>query len=209
LADRHELPPERLARWLDRWAAAHGPLARTTGDAESVTFTGADGATVECRPVIGGLPAGVDVAGLLAHVARDRVVGVLLVRLGAHAAGVFEGDALVASKVDRRLVHGRNRAGGQSQRRFERRRAGQARRSLQAAADVAGRLLLPHAAQLDAVVGGGDRGAVAEVLADRRLAPLAALAVEQIVDVPEPRLEVLQAMPARFRATVVIAREPG
>jgi len=73
----------------------------------------------------------------------------------------------------------------------------------------AARLLLPQADQLEAVVGGGDRGAVTEVLADRRLAPLAALAVEPVVDVPEPRLDVLRSMSARLRSTVVIAREPG
>jgi peptide subunit release factor 1 (eRF1) len=106
-------------------------------------------------------------------------------------------------------VHGRNRAGGQSQRRFERRREGQARQSLQAAAALAARILLPHAERLDAMVGGGDRAAVTEVLADPRLRPLAALAVPAVVDVPEPRLEVLRSMPGRFRATVVIARKPG
>jgi Actinobacteria/chloroflexi VLRF1 release factor len=208
LADRYELPPERLARWLDRWTAAHPP-ASATATPEALTLHAGDGASVECRPVIGGLPAGAGIAELLDHVRRERRVGVLLVRLGAHACGIFEGEALVASKVDRRLVHGRHRAGGQSQRRFERRRAGQARQSLQAAADLAARLLLPEAGRLDAVVGGGDRGAIAEVLADRRLAPLAALAVATVVDVPEPRHDVLEAMPARFRSTVVIARKPG
>ena len=210
---RYELPPERLGRWLGRWAAAHPGPHRSAFTAAEARFSAADGASLLARPVIGGLPEG-ELDGfadgpLLAHVRAERTVGVLLVRLGAHAAGVFEGDRLVASKVDRRLVHGRNRAGGQSQRRFERRRAGQARGSLQAAAEVAVRVLLPHAARLDAVVGGGDRGAVADVLADRRLAPLAALRVERTVEVPEPRLEVLEAMPARFRSTLLIAREGG
>jgi Actinobacteria/chloroflexi VLRF1 release factor len=211
--ERYELPPERLASWLDRWAGAHDPVARTSTTADAVTFEAADGAAVECRPVIAGLPErdapGFHAGPLLEHVARPRVVGVLLVRLGAHAVGVFEGERLVASKVDRRLVHGRNRAGGQSQRRFERRREGQARQSLQAAAALAARILLPHAERLDAMVGGGDRAAVTEVLADPRLRPLAALAVPAVVDVPEPRLEVLRSMPGRFRATVVIARKPG
>ena len=30
--ERYELPPERLGRWLDRWAEAHGGLAATTVD---------------------------------------------------------------------------------------------------------------------------------------------------------------------------------
>jgi hypothetical protein len=211
--ERYELPPQRLARWLDRWADTHAPVARSATTADRAVFEARDGAAVACLPVIPALPetsaAGYDPGVLLEHVQRDRVVGVLLVRLGAHAVGVFEGDRLVVSKVDHRLVHGRNRAGGQSQRRFERRRAGQARRSLQAAADVAARLLVPHAERLDAMVGGGDRGAVAEVLGDARLGALAAKAVPAVLDVPQPRLDVLESMPDRFRATVVIPREPG
>jgi len=203
LPDRWEVPAARLGRWLDRWAAAH-PDATASATPDALTLTAPDGAAVECRPVIPGLPDGAAVPELLAHVTRERRVGVLLVRLGAHACGVFEGDRLVTHKVDRRLVHGRNRAGGQSQRRFERRRAGQARQSLQAAADLAARMLA--AERLDALVTGGDRGAVAEVLADRRLAGLAALAVPHTVDVPEPRLEVLESMRDRISATLISAR---
>ena len=78
---------------------------------------------------------------LLAHVRKERVVGVLLVRLGGHAAGVFAGRRLVAAKVGSRPVHGRRRAGGSSSGRFARRREGQARVALEAAAAVAARVL--------------------------------------------------------------------
>ena len=140
--------------------------------------------------------------------ARDRVVGVLLVRLGGHAAGVFSGRRLVASKVGSRNVHGRHRAGGSSQRRFERRRAGQARVALEAAADVAARVLLPHLSDLDAVVLGGDSRALAEVLEDRRLRPLTRLAQGRVLDVPDPRLAVLRRTPDAFRATVIRLPSP-
>jgi peptide subunit release factor 1 (eRF1) len=125
------------------------------------------------------------------------------VRLGGHAAGVFSGTRLVASKVGRRQVHGRHRAGGSSSGRFARRRENQARAALGAAADVAAAVLLPHVRDLDAVVLGGDRRALAGVLEDRRLAPLRRLAIERVLDVPDPRLDVLKAMPDRFRAAVV------
>ena len=56
---------------------------------------------------------------ILAH---DRAVGVVLLRLGAFAVGVLKADRVVASKTGKRYVRGRHRAGGQSQRRFERNR---------------------------------------------------------------------------------------
>ena len=208
--ERYELPPERLERWLERWAELHGGVLHTRVGAERVTLEAADGALLHCDPPFPPLaPAGAGVhdglhaAALLDHVRRERVVAVLLVRLGGHAAGVFSGRRLVDSKVGTRNVHGRNKAGGQSQRRFERRREGQARIALEAAADVAARVLLPHRSDLDALVLGGDRRAVMEVLADPRLRPLARLAVEGVLDVPDPRLAVLKRTPERFLATVL------
>jgi peptide subunit release factor 1 (eRF1) len=130
------------------------------------------------------------------------MVGVLLVRLGGHAAGVFEGQRLVDSKVGSRLVHGRHRKGGSSSGRFARRREGQARAALQQAAHVAARVLLDR--PLDALVLGGDRRALDTVLADPRLAPLRPLQSDRVLDVPDPRLAVLRAMPERFTATVVV-----
>jgi hypothetical protein len=202
-----EVPPERLGAWLDRWSEQHRAI-RTETRPGRVTFTGADGAIVVAEPPFGPLEPQPIVEGfapepLLAHVTRDRVVGVLLVRLGGYAAGVFAGKRLVDSKVGSRLVHGRNRAGGQSQRRFERRREGQARQSHDAAADSATNVLLAHFDDLDAVVLGGDRFALAAVLDDPRLRKLAPLTSERVLDVAEPRLAVLRATPDRFRATIL------
>jgi peptide subunit release factor 1 (eRF1) len=204
--ERYDLPPERLGRWLERWAEQNAPVDRTELASGRVTFHGAT--VVECEPPfpplsVTGRRAGFEPGPLLEHAARDRVVGVLLVRLGGHAAGVFSGRRLVDSKVGTRNVHGRHRAGGSSQRRFERRRGEQARVALEAAADVAARILLPHARDLEAVVLGGDRRALGEVLEDPRLRPLARLAVDRVLDVPDPRLKVLQATPDAFRATVI------
>jgi hypothetical protein len=171
---------------------------------DAVVLTAADGATAECEvpfPPLSG--------PLVAHVLVPRRVGVLLVRLGGYAAGVFEGRELVESKVGSRQVHGRSAAGGQSQQRFARRREGQARVALAAAADNAARILMPHAPRLDAVVVGGDRSAVDEVLSDRRLAPLLTLVTGRLLDVPDPRLKVLQATPDLFRAVRIRLVEPA
>jgi len=200
--ERYELPPARLARWLERWVAEHGPVAAARVEGDAVVLVAADGASVSCEPPFG-VPEAASAEALLAWVERPRVVGVLLVRLGGYAAGVFEGARLVDSKVGSRLVHGRHRAGGSSQRRFARRRDEQARAALGAAADVAARILLPWAGRLDAVVLGGDRRGVETVIADPRLEPLRALVAPRVLDVPDPRLAVLREMPERFLATIV------
>lgn len=216
-----EVPPERLNRWFAGFAERHGTdrteVASPVGDAgqpDVLTVRGADGALAECHspfPPVPGLVAGpgLQVAALVAHACADRRVGVLLVRLGGYAAGVFAGTKLVAAKVDTRLVHGRNKAGGWSQQRFARRREGQARQLAAAAAAVAGRILLPERSTLDALVLGGDRAAVDAVLAEPALAPLAALAVDRFLTVPDPRLAILEATPATFRAVRIRIVEPA
>jgi hypothetical protein len=183
------VPPARLEKWLAGFGERHGAVV-TANAAEQVVLTAADGAvaTIEVPfpPLLG---------ELVPHVLQDRTVGVLLVRLGGYAAGVFVGSALVSSKVGSRQVHGRSAAGGWSQQRFARRREGQASVALQSAADVAVRILL--AQPLEAVVVGGERTSVDVVLADRRLAALLPLVTGRLVDVPDPRLTVLQKAPFR------------
>jgi peptide subunit release factor 1 (eRF1) len=210
----YEVPPERLGRWLERWADEHGGAVRTETRPGRVTVFGADGSSVAAEPPFPPLPGravgeapGLVIAPLLEHVARDRVVGVLLVRLGGYAAGVFSGTRLVDSKVGSRLVHGRNRKGGSSSGRFARRRENQARDARSDAADVAARILLAHVDDLEHVVLGGDRRALATVLEDPRLRRLQRLTVERVLDVPDPRLSVLRGMPERFRATVLRVSE--
>ena len=217
-----EVTPDRLPAWLASFAQRHGGTAgepEVSPAAGVVTFRAADGAVAECHVPFPPLPPDLTpgtgpaehLAELLAaHALADRMVGVLLVRLGGYAAGVFAGpdQHLVASKVGSRLVHGRSAAGGQSQRRFARRREKQASEALLAAADTAAAVLGPYAGRLDAMVLGGDKRAVAGLEGDVRLRPFLALAADRFLTVPDPRLAVLRGTPRLYRAVRIRLTEP-
>jgi Actinobacteria/chloroflexi VLRF1 release factor len=202
-----EVAPARLEHWLEDFDRRHSVL-RTRYSPAAARFEAADGAVAECDPPFPPMAEAPDANGLeagplLAHARRARRVGVILARLGGHAVGVFDGDLLVASKVGSRPVHGRHAAGGWSQQRFARRREGQARRAAAAAAADAARVLLPELGALDAVVLGGDRGAVDALRPDRRLSPVFEAATDRFLAVPDPRLAVLRRTPALFTAVRV------
>jgi hypothetical protein len=216
-----EVAPGRFPGWVAGFARQHseGVPVRVTAEAggSSVTFTGADGAVAECHPPFPPLPiapadagawadagiwadAGAWADAVAAHALAPRTVGVLLVRLGGYAAGVFAGSppALIASKTGSRPVHGRSAAGGWSQHRFARRREKQASQALQTAADAAAGIFA--GAALDAVVLGGDKRTAAALREDPRLVPYLDLAAGRFLTVPDPRLAVLRDSPRLFLA---------
>ena len=149
-----DVAPARFPGWIASFAERHGGAAPGTAltvapSGENVIYTAPDGAVAECHPPFPPVPfrpgdaAAADPAAwaeaIAAHAATPRAVGVLLVRLGGYAAGVFTGSPpeLAESKAGARQVHGRSAAGGWSQHRFARRREKQAAEALQAAADAA------------------------------------------------------------------------
>ncbi|MFD2763048.1 acVLRF1 family peptidyl-tRNA hydrolase [Micromonospora eburnea] len=201
-----EVDPARVARWVEGFADRHGPPA-TTAEGYALLLAAPDGATAELHAPPGA-PASADVPGFVAAAGAPRRLGLLLVRKGGVAVGMADGVDLAFSKVDTRYVQGRTAAGGWSQQRFARRRDNQAKAVLGEATELAVRLLLPEAATLAALVCGGDRRAVDGVLADRRLAPLAALRADRLLDVPEPRHAVLVAAVAAARAVRILVRDP-
>jgi Actinobacteria/chloroflexi VLRF1 release factor len=213
-----DVPPERLVSWVATFASRHGAGSVSRDEAGmSVTFTAADGAAAECHPPFpplrwaGTADDGGPVAAaeaIVAHAVTDRTVGVLLVRLGGYAVGVFEGSPpqLVSSKTGSRPVHGRSAAGGWSQHRFARRRENQAATALRAAADAAAGIFGP--CRLDALVLGGDKRSVAGLRGDTRLAPYLGLATDRFLTVPDPRLAVLKEMPRAFLAIRIRLTEP-
>jgi len=223
--------PERFPGWITSFGDRHGLVGVRPGSAAgaaeagpaagepaAAVFTAADGAVARCHapfppvPGLGATPdAGEAARVIAAHAAADRTVGVLLVRLGGYAAGVFAGapPRLAASKVGSRLVHGRSAAGGQSQQRFARRREKQAAEALAAAADTAAAVFGRYGRPLDALVLGGDRRAMAGLRDDPRLRRYFGVAVERFLTVPDPRLAVLRETPRMFRAIRIQLTEPA
>jgi hypothetical protein len=130
--------------------------------------------------------------------------------MGGYVAGVLDGERIVASKVGTRFVKGRHKKGGSSSNRFRRRREEQERELVDAAAEEAARVLGPWRERVEAAALGGDRSAVARVLASRAdLAWIEPLALERFFDVPEPRLRVLEALPYQLYAARVVEEPRG
>ncbi len=217
-----EVPPERLVSWIAAFGRRHDGIGLVADGAGGgfLTFTAADGAIAECHPPFPpmrtGGESGVDGAtgaagAIVAHAVANRTVGVLLVRLGGYAAGVFAGSPpqLVSSKTGNRPVHGRSAAGGWSQHRFARRRENQATTALRAAADAAAGIFGPYGADgLDAVVLGGDKRSAAGLRGDARLVPYLDRAVDRFLTVPDPRLAVLRDIPRDYLAIRIRLTEP-
>jgi Actinobacteria/chloroflexi VLRF1 release factor len=200
--------PERLGRWLDGVAERHGAFTEVRLEDGVVHVACSDSTTVTLRAPFDWTPGPALLTSLTTAAREPRRAAVLLVRRGRWAVGVFHGADLVASKVDARQVQGRTAAGGWSQQRFARRRGNQTDAVVEHAVETAVRVLLPHAGEVVALFTGGDRGLVDEVLADRRLGPLAAVRREPHLDVGDPTKAVLLQTPQQFRAVDVHIVEP-
>ncbi|MCH8346870.1 MAG: hypothetical protein IIC87_08105, partial [Chloroflexi bacterium] len=128
--------------------------------------------------------------------AQDPLIGVLLLRLGRYAVGVYRGSSLVASKTGTRYVKGRHHAGGTSQTRFVRVREKQVALLFKAACGVLEQRFAPYAGSLEHVFLGGER---LTLQAFRHACPslesLAPRLRRRILNVGEPSLKALEALP--------------
>ncbi len=189
-ATRVLVPRERVVRWFDNFETRHG-TAELSVSSGGLTAVAVDGASAVARlPFATPYDGPPDPEAFASAAEPPRHWGVLLVRKGGFAIARLAAGSIVDSKVGRRHVQGRSKAGGQSQQRFARRRDNQAREAYEAAAEHTHRLLTPY--RLTALVCGGDRSAVDAVLADSRLAALAEMRVEPWLAVPDPRRAVLE-----------------
>lgn len=201
-----EVPFDRVPGWVERYDRRH-PGTTWTADASEVTAQSPDGTTAVLDVPFTPLDER-SLPGLYGHLRRDWRIGVVLVRRGGFAVAYVRGSNVAQSKVGRRHVQGRTKAGGQSQQRFARRRENQARAAFDAAADHVRRVLGPHAAQLDMLATGGDRQAISAVLDRRELHRLAVLPRQWLGGLPDPRRDVLNTAVDRVRSVTVHITDP-
>jgi hypothetical protein len=199
------VPRERVVRWFDNFSERHGETSFSVRDG-ALAAVAADGSDAVARLPFGASYDGpADPLALTAAVTTPRRWGVLLVRKGGFAVAAVVDGRVADSTTGQRHVQGRTKAGGQSQQRFARRRDNQARQAYEAAADHAARILTGSFA---ALVCGGDRAAVEQVLEDPRLRRLAALRVDPWLAVPDPRRAVLDQAVIDGRSVAVTVTEP-
>jgi len=145
-----------------------------------------------------------DASYLRALLDKKYLLGVVLLRLGGYSVGVFEGDRLLTSKTGTRFVKGRHRAGGQSQRRFERRREEQARELFDKACLVVAAKFADYEKRLDYVFLGGDRLTLRSFLKRcEYLQGLGGKTLGRVLSVAKPRYEALRNAPSQIWKTRV------
>lgn len=194
-----EIDPARLDRWISGFADRHGATTEAVEPGPGVVrrLVAPDGAVAQVLPWAEGAPD------------LPTRLGLLLVRRGGYAVGRAEGGRLVDHYCGTRYVQSRTAKGGWSQQRFARRRGNQADALVARAVEQArDRLLSPTGPRVTAMVLGGDKALVRQLLEDADLAPLARLPRRTFHDLPDPRLTVLQEALRRGRATRIKLTQP-
>ena len=194
--------------WVNGFADRHGAVTWSSPESSvALSLSAADGAIAVLEPfapVAPTLPAVVDELAQWAK-APTRLA-LILVRRGGYAVGLGQGARLIAHKVGTRYVQSRTAAGGWSQQRFARRRRNQADALVGSVIEHTMRILL--ASPSDALVVGGDKALIRDVLVDVRLAGLAGLPRRELFDCPDPKLAVLEQALRRGRAVRINLTEP-
>lgn len=136
--------------------------------------------------------------------AKECIIGLVLVHLGTYAVGVCKHDVLISSKVGTGLVHGRTRKGGSSSQRFQRRRENQAREFLERVCGHAREHLQPYERTLDYLIYGGPHQTVLQLQKECPVLNKFEDRTLQIIDIPALRQKVLEAAVTRIWSSRII-----
>ena len=88
---------------------------------------------------------------------KNLQLGIILLRLGQYAVGIINGSDLIAAKSGSRYVKNRHRAGGSSQRRFERSRERLIKELFDKTCQVTSEVMGPFYNKIDYLLMGGDK----------------------------------------------------
>lgn len=105
----------------------------------------------------GSLERRYDPSGIRAMLERDWKIGLIMVRLGHYAIGIFHGERLIDGKAGTGLVHSRHHKGGSSSMRFARHREKQMEMFFTRVEIHAREIVEPRLRELDYVLYGGTR----------------------------------------------------
>jgi len=205
---RIEVDPERIVLWVNGFAERHGAVTWLSSESSAaLSLSATDGAIAVLERFVSCVRAAPVAVDELAEwaVAPNRMA-LVLVRRGGYAVGLGHGTDLIAHKVGTRYVQSRTAAGGWSQQRFARRRNNQADALVGSVIDHTRRIVLPSPSE--ALVVGGDKALIRDVLADARLVRLAQLPRRELFDLPDPKLAVLEKALHRGRAVRINLTEP-
>ena len=151
---------------------------------------------------------GTNVVPLRRLLSTELTVGVVMLRLGRYAVGVLRGDTLIASKTDSRYVKHRHRAGGTSQRRFERSRERLVRELYDKTCQVVRDVFAPFEGAIDYVLLGGERHTLnGFVKRCRLLQDLRAKTLSRLLHVDRPNQKALTGIAYEVWKSRVIAFE--
>ena len=190
----HLLPESEPERSLAHAAASSAQDGG--GGAGLALYVASDGA-VAIRPplplAVDAVSARADAAPLRAMLASEPVIGVIMLRLGRFAVCVLRGERVLASKTDSRYMKNRHRAGGQSQRRFERSRERLIRELYDKTCETARTVFAPCAKDMDFIALGGERGVLDGFIKRCRLTrELKAKTLSRRLDVREPNQRAIE-----------------
>ena len=205
---RVHVPAPRVVRWFENFESRHGSVELSVADG-ALTAGAADGARAVAHLPFGREYDGPPAPPAFAHAVADPVRwGLLVVRRGGFAVAGGAGPSVDVRKIGRRHVQGKTKAGGWSQQRYARRRDNQARSAFEAAADHAVRLLVDELGGVVALVTGGDRKAVDEVLDDPRLREVAARRTSLHLALGDPDAAVVDRAVTDLLSAVVEITDP-
>ena len=202
-------PDENISPGLAPWLAEIDSLASELDSETGAVFFWSDARRLVVLPPFPlretSLRAGCDPLPLRSLLSEPRRVGVVLLRLGRYAVGLFEGERLVDSKTGHRFVKGRHKAGGQSAQRFVRIREKQIREMFDKACEAVQARFEPVERDLDHVFLGGDRHTLGAFL--KRCPYLRRLedrTMKRLLPVARPSQDALETIPREIFKSQVL-----
>jgi peptide subunit release factor 1 (eRF1) len=93
---------------------------------------------------------------------KDRMIGLVLIRLNRYGIGIFKGTDLLSGKVGTGLIHSRHKKGGSSAHRYERHREKQIEYFFTRVCQHAREQIEPYLGKLEYIYYGGERNTVGE-----------------------------------------------